>query len=81
MSEAPLFITVKDLMILHGSNSYESMRRQHKAVRDALTSKTNKAIGKIKPYLTIKEYCKYMDLSLDEVCAFLKRSIPPGDLL
>lgn len=76
MSEQGIFITVKDLMILHGSNSYEAMRRQHKAVRDALTSKTKKEAGKIKPYLTVKEYCRYMDLSLEEVCAFLKRMLP-----
>lgn len=76
MSDLGLFITVKDLMCLHGSNSYEAMRRQHKAVRDALTSKTKKDAGKIKPYLTIQEYCKYMDLNLEEVCAYLKRNLP-----
>ena len=76
MSEQGIFITVKDLMALHGSNSYEAMRRQHQAVRDALTTKTKKDAGKIKPYLTIKEYCRYMDLSLEEVCIFLKRAIP-----
>jgi hypothetical protein len=75
MSEQGIFITVKDLMVLHGSNSYEAMRRQHKAVRDALTSKTKKDAGKIKPYLTIKEYVRYMDMNLEEVCAFLKRTI------
>jgi hypothetical protein len=76
MTEQGIFITVKDLMVLHGSDSYESMRRQHKAVRDALTSKTKKDAGKIKPYLTIKEYCRYMDLNLEEVCAHLKRQVP-----
>lgn len=74
MSKPGLFITVKDLMALHGSDQYEAMRRHHKAVRDALTTKTNKSAGKIKPYLTVKEYCEHMDMNYDEVCAFLNRN-------
>lgn len=76
MSDQGIFITVKELMLLHDSNSYEAMRRQHKAVRDALTSKTKKDVGKVKPYLTVREYCEYMDLNLEEVCAALNRSVP-----
>jgi hypothetical protein len=74
MSTPGIFISVKDLMLLHSSDQYESMRRHHKAVRDALTSKTNKSAGKIKPYLTVAEYCRYADLNYEEVCAFLKRN-------
>lgn len=71
MSKPAFFITVKDLMVLHSSQSYEAMRRLHHAIRDCLTSERNKAIGRTKSFLTIKEYCRFQDLDEQEVIAFL----------
>jgi hypothetical protein len=73
MSLPVLFITVKDLMILHSSNSYEAMRRLHHTIRECLTSERNRVKGRIKTYLTIKEYCDFQDLNVEEVLSFLKR--------
>ena len=73
MSKQAFFLTVKDLMLLHNSQSYEAMRRLHKAIRDCMTSKAFKAKGKTKSYLTIGEYCKFEDLTESEVLGFLQR--------
>ncbi len=62
-----IFLTVKDLMILCGSNSYNSCWRRHKAIRALYGSKKKK--------LTIKEYCDSEDLNLQEVLHALGRDI------
>ena len=54
-----IFLTVKDLMVLTGSNSYQSCARQHKAIRDSIVSDKRK--------LTIREYCDFEQISYDEV--------------
>lgn len=72
MSKPGLFITVKDLMLLHCSESYEAMRRLHQTIRECLTSKRNKEQGRIKTHLTIREYCEFEDLNETEVVQFLE---------
>jgi hypothetical protein len=74
MASEAFFITVKDLMVLHNSNSYEAMRRLHQNIRECLTSKSNKLNGRTKAYLTIKEYCTFQDLDMQEVLTFLQSS-------
>ncbi|MCU0435930.1 MAG: hypothetical protein MUC87_20905 [Bacteroidia bacterium] len=73
MSKPALFISVKDLMLLHCSSSYEAMRRLHQTIRECLTSKRNKAQGRTKVYLTIREYCDFQDLNENEVLCFLEK--------
>lgn len=78
MAAPVFFVTVKDLMLIHNSNSYEAMRRLHQTIRDCLTSEGNRSKGRTKTYLTIKEYCSYQDLDMQEVLSFLqsRRAIP-----
>ena len=47
--EGGIYITVKDLMKITGSNNYNSCGNLHRAIRDSLN------VGKKK--LTVKEYC------------------------
>ena len=63
-----IFLTVKDLMILTGSNSYQSCARQHKAIRDSIV------IGKRK--LTIREYCDFEQIAYVEVLECLNHERP-----
>lgn len=62
--EGGIFLSVKDLQKLIGSDSYRSAARQHQAIRDALEKKTK--------HLTIKEYCEYEQLDFDYVWNFLR---------
>lgn len=61
-----IFLEIKQLMQLTGTNSYKSAQKQHKTIREAI------APGKRK--LTIREYCQYEGLNYDEVIAVLKGS-------
>lgn len=63
--ENGIFLTIKDLMKLIGSNNYSSCANQHKVIRDC--------IAKGKKKLTVKEYCDYEKLDFKEITAFLKR--------
>ncbi len=63
-----IFLTVKDLMRLTGSNSYEATRQLHKTIRNNIVKNKRK--------LTIKEYCKFEGIDYQEVMEFLKREIP-----
>lgn len=62
--ESGIFLNIKDLMKLLGSNNYSSCANQHKVIRDCI------AQGKKK--LTVKEYCDYEKLDFNEVWKFLK---------
>ena len=59
-----IFLTIKDLMKLLGSNSYSSCASQHKVIRDSI------ATGKKK--LTVKEYCDYEKTEFDVVWKFIR---------
>lgn len=62
--DAGIFLTIKDLMKLLGSNSYSSCAYQHKIIRDSI------ATGKKK--LTVKEYCDYERIEFDVVWKFIR---------
>jgi hypothetical protein len=59
-----IFLTVKDLMILTGSSSYQSCSRLHHTIRDAI------ALDKKK--ITIREYCNYEKIDFKEIWEFLR---------
>lgn len=58
-----IFLSVKDLMRLTGSHSYETTRQLHQAIRDSL--------GKNKRKLTVREYCLFEQIDFKEVRGFL----------
>lgn len=59
-----IFITVKDLMKLTGSNNYNSCANLHRAIRDGIAERKKK--------LTIKEYCEHEKIDFDYVWKFLR---------
>jgi hypothetical protein len=54
-----IFLSIKDLMFLTGSDNYKSCAKSHRTIRDALAHKKRK--------LTIKEYCDFEKLSFEEI--------------
>lgn len=62
--EGGIFLTIKDLQRLLGSENYNSACRIHVGIRDAL--------GKKSKYLTIKEYCEYEGLEYEYIWNFLR---------
>jgi hypothetical protein len=64
MMEGGIFLTVKDLMRLNGSNNYFSCAKQHRTLRDSITT------GKKK--LMVKEYCDQEKIDFDYVWKFLR---------
>ena len=64
MSFGGIFLTVKDLMKITGSNSYNASSQLHRTIRDVL--------GKSGGKLTIKEYCIYENIDFDYVWSFLR---------
>lgn len=72
---AGIFLTVKDLMRLLGSDSYDATRKEHAYVRLALCKKNKKPVKNhriTKRKLTIAEYCNYMGLNFSEIWDFLR---------
>lgn len=59
-----IFLTIKDLMKLLGSNNYSSCANQHKIIRDSIAN------GKKK--LTVKEYCDYEKIEFEVVWKFIR---------
>ena len=59
-----IFLTIKDLMTLMGSNSYTSVAKEHMEIRDALQKKTKR--------ITIKEYCEYEKIDFAYVWEVLR---------
>jgi hypothetical protein len=64
--EGGIFLSIKDLMRLTGSNNYNSTGNVHRALRDS--------IGKNKKKITIKEYCDYENVDFDFVWNFLRKN-------
>lgn len=62
--EGGIFLTIKDLMKLIGSDSYTSVGKEHMAIRDALEKRSKK--------ITIKEYCEYEEIDFNYVWEFLR---------
>jgi hypothetical protein len=69
-----IFLTVKDLMRLKGSDNYRSTCREHAMLRALIAKRVKKLNRKrfFKRHLTIKEYCRLEDLNFDEVWEFLR---------
>ncbi|MDP1801197.1 MAG: hypothetical protein Q8L81_07595 [Bacteroidota bacterium] len=65
--EGGIFLTIKDLMKLIGSDSYKSAAREHLAIRDAMKKKVKK--------ITIKEYCEFEMLDFAYVWGYLRNKI------
>lgn len=58
-----MFITPRDIQIITGTMSDRVARREHLSIRDAL--------GKRSGRITIKEYCDYWEIDLNETLEFL----------
>ncbi len=56
-------ITPKDILVLYGWHSLRSAQREHRRIRDAL------GIGK--GLLTVKQFCSYKKLDVEEVISYL----------
>jgi hypothetical protein len=61
-----IFLTVKDLMKLTGSNNYNSTANSHRTIRHSITQKKRK--------LTIKEYCDYEVVDFEYVWKYLREA-------
>jgi len=61
--EGGIFLSIKDLQRLLGSESYRTVARQHQALRDILN----------KLHITVKEYCEYEKLDFEYVWNFLRQ--------
>jgi predicted chitinase len=64
--EGGIYITVKDLMKITGSNNYNSCGNLHRTIRDS--------IAKNKKKLTVKEYCDYEKVDFEYVWNFLRNT-------
>jgi hypothetical protein len=73
--ETGLFLSIKDLMLLTGTERYETARKEHETLRQ-LTKPTSKRsavfIKRSKQKITIREYCRYMGIDFREVWQFLR---------
>lgn len=58
MLKGGIYISSKDIQVLNGG-SLRQAQRECRAILDALQLQSNK--------LTVKAYCKYLDLDYDEV--------------
>lgn len=56
-------ITARDILLITGKTSLNGAYIEHRQVRDALGKKKNR--------LTVKEYCEYWELNLEEILEFL----------
>lgn len=61
-----IFLTIKDLMRLLGTDCYFTAAKEHKAIRDALNKKDKR--------LTIREYCRYEELDFKYVWGYLREN-------
>lgn len=83
ITNAGIFLTVKDLMRLLGSQSYDATRKEHAYIRLSLVKKGKKPIKNlriVKRKLTIGEYCSYMGLDFVEIWRFLRGDEPHPDV-
>jgi hypothetical protein len=69
-----IFLSVKDLMRLKGSENYRSAAREHSDMRATLAKRVKKRNKRswVKRHLTIREYCLLEDLDFKEVWEFLR---------
>ncbi len=64
MADKNHFLTVKDLMKLTGSDSYQATWKTHQTIRDS--------IGENKRKLLIREYCEYEQIDFKYVWSVLR---------
>lgn len=64
MNKGRHFLTIKDLMVLMGTENYNSAFKRHKAIREAI------APGK--KGLTIKEYCEFECYDQQEIMEMIR---------
>ena len=73
MYKHEIFLTVEDLMELMGTNRYQTARDRHQKIRKALSTPERQ-----KTSLTIREFCEFERLRLEEIWPFLRDSpLPP----
>lgn len=63
--EECVFITIKEVQRLLGCQQYNTALRQHQAARKAFNKKSK--------YLTIKEYCLYLEVNYEEILDHVKK--------
>lgn len=63
MNRGKDFLSVKQLMVLMGTNCYNSAWKRHKAIREAIKSG--------KKALTLEEYCQFEGYEIVEITALL----------
>lgn len=64
MLDNGIFLSIKDMMRLTGSNNYFSCAHYHRAIRDGISANKKK--------LTIREYCEHEKIDFDYVWKFLR---------
>jgi hypothetical protein len=69
MNHGELFLSIKELQYLMGTQWYKSAARKHKAIRERLR--------KGKKDLTIQEYCESEGLSYRDTYKALRGEPPP----
>lgn len=61
-----MFITATDVQLITGTSCMNTARREHRRIRDSL--------GKCKGRLSIKAYCDYWEIDLQETLDFLRNN-------
>ncbi len=69
MNQGPMFLSIKDLQKLMGTQWYNSAQKRHKAIREAIRPG--------KKDLTIREYCEYAGLLFRNTYQELRGCLPP----
>ncbi len=62
--ESGIFLTIKDIQILFGTQTYNAANKKHLRLR--------KELGKTDKYITIKEYCDHEEIDFDYVWSYLR---------
>ena len=69
MNQGPMFLSIKDLQSLMGTQWYNSAQKRHKKIRERIRSG--------KKDLTIKEYCEYTGSQFHRTYIELRGELPP----
>lgn len=64
MIQGPLFLSIKDMMKLMGTENYHSAFKRHKSIRDA--------IKKGKRGLLIQEFCDYEGFQFEAIWKLIR---------
>ncbi len=69
MNQGPMFLSIKDLQSLMGTQWYTAAARRHQAIRNEIRPR--------KRDLTIKEYCEHTGASYRHTYQALRGEPPP----